>query len=620
MIGIKLDGEEEFLETKPDTSISIRLENPIFGDAEKLSPGSYSFPFDLPGGEQSPGNAQKLKNPDIIENNEAYQLQEATLFFEGVPFKKGNIRSSVSKKPNISSYFTFGLNSIHPSFKKARMQDVMNESLFISNTSITKHVFVKKNTGASVALTVNDLTFTDDDIAGIGFLINDYFSNNIGVDEDVWLPYSQLISTGNTPLGMTPLYIQIRMARRITSGGLPIIQYSTDPHINLSVNGDKSEFTIEGYIEDYYDDFDTWLSQYVGGNYPDEKIRFPVTFNASPHDDNLKENEIINAFNSSGIIKNDPNWGLINASSFQPKNYNSIQPYVLLKYVLSKIASAFSFEWEGDFYDDSEVENILIDNSVLLDLPMKFVGEKSFLFWRRNFNLNELVPDISVVDFLKMLQNRYNLAVYYNEATNRVRISKRENIIKSAMFDDITFMSSPVQAIEDGRIEGLLLVVPAEDSDLFSLEETLAIGENSEEELEITCGRIHQTGATIIENNLIQGPRVSRKSGTKFGLRVFHYAGLIDAGSFSYAVATISGPGFNEILPGLYGTFYKYWLRSSLNRRIIKINVGYKLRHLLLYDWELKRRFDRSNFIVKSISVKMTNRRLSISDVELYTS
>ena len=141
MIGIQLDGDREFLDLYPDTSIRLRLENPLLSGAEKLSPGSFSLPFDLPTGDDSPRNSSKLKNPNVIENNESFVLQKANLFFDGVPFKRGNLKAQIGTDKNASSYFTFGLNTISPGFKNAKLRDVVNEEIAISTRPIIKRMF-----------------------------------------------------------------------------------------------------------------------------------------------------------------------------------------------------------------------------------------------------------------------------------------------------------------------------------------------------------------------------------------------------------------------------------------------------------------------------------------------
>jgi hypothetical protein len=134
MIGIQLEGDNEFLKTNRDTSISMRLENPIFFTADKISPGSYSLPFDLPN-----ENFEKLKNPQVIENSEDFIVERAALFFDGQPLKRGNINASTITD-KISTFFTFGLSTISDEFKTAKLRDVVSDIITISSAPVVRKV------------------------------------------------------------------------------------------------------------------------------------------------------------------------------------------------------------------------------------------------------------------------------------------------------------------------------------------------------------------------------------------------------------------------------------------------------------------------------------------------
>lgn len=617
MIGIKLEGQTEFLETMPDTSIDMTLENPLLGEDDNfLSPGSYSWPFRIPAGDKSPKNAAKLKNPDVIENNAGYQLQNAQLFYGGIPFKKGTLKGKSGSKDKISAHFSFGLNSLSPGLKNARLRDILNDTIVISNAPINKQIYIKRLNANVTGFTLNGILYTDDSTSGLGVLIQNYFNANMVVDGNIWLPWSDLITSGSTPGGMTASYLQIRMARKVTDivTGLPILQYSIDPLIELNVKIEanvRADFALEvGDLTSYYAPFKT---------FSDARLKFPVMFNADLHDAIVsKETEIINGVNTSGLVVNDPNYGF-----YRIRNLNSLQPFILLKHVLDTIALEFGFEYDGDFYTEPDLATMLIDNSQTLDFPMDLVGDTKFIFWRRTFNLNELLPDLTVVQFFKALKSRYNLGIYVNESTGKVRLKKREAIALSIDYEDVTTKSSPVDGDEDLRVTGIKLFSPKEDSDKFSEDESTTIGTDPQKTYEIECGRLFRTNSVIFFAARVEGPYTSRRNGTKFGMRVFHYKGLVNNGTYSYPAAAINGAQINETLTdflnNLYMKFWRYWLDFERNRRLVKVNVDYPFRLLRYYDFEQKRRFDRMNYIVRSVRFRITNARVSISEMHLYS-
>lgn len=617
VIGVQLEGDTDFLDTQDDTSIEVVINNPLLGDAEVLSPGSYSLPMNLPGGKDSPKNAAKLKHPDVIENNAAYQIQKATLFLKDTPFKKGTLKaSSTDDAAVISANFLFGLSSLNPGLKDARLRDVMNENVVIDATGFTKLIYVKKITAGDWSVTVNGKSYTGATAAALTSAIN--ADHSAAEDKGIYVANATLENVAPNWLGLAAPYVIIKATKFYTffNVGLGITthlsQDSTDILVPLSASVDPAEaanYRIQSFdMSGYYAGFTTFLANYISGAFPSNKYRFPVMFNPTLYasDGNVtKQNEIINGVYAGGLVLND---------CVDLKNKNTLQPFVLLKYVLDKIASTFGFTWEGDFYTDAALPGILIDNAHTLDVPLDYIGDNKYVFWKQSFNVNDLVPDMTVIDFLKGIASRYNLAIYPHEHTNNVRIKYRENVALAKEYFDLTEFVSPVPANEDHRITGFNMVVEKDESDLFSVTETLAIG-TPQQTLPITCGRLHQTNSSSIYDGVISGPRVSRKNNdTGFRLRVFHFLGMVDNGVFSYQAADLHGPGFYEALDdfilnqGIYSRCYKYWLLFKKNWRLITLKAMMPLRLLREFDYEKKLRFDRSNYLLNQMKLKVTNK------------
>lgn len=627
MIGIKIEGQD-FLELPPEVSLTVRLENPILGGPDKLSPGSYSYPLDIPAGDRSPSNAAKIKNPDVVENNDAYSVQSAELFFQGMPFKKGNLKTTTSTKDSASSYFTFGLNSVSADFKTAKLRSVLNETITIASSDIVKRVYVKKTTSTDFKIKLNDTEYTFANSSG-GILMGnslttyDAFIKTLDKPSE-WWPVIQP-GVGPTPGGMTGVFFAVRLCQYYTvSPGETELRECTDPLIEMHVELSEGEFPGEHQVEsdlgNYYDEFESFMSTYLTDPYPNDMVRFPVVFNANLYGgDAVKTGEGCNLFTFGGFLRNNPNWGYENAAQFQVQNNNSVHPFLLLKYVLDRIGNAFGFTWFGDFYDHPEVAKILLWNTAPLDLPQNYIGTSKFVFWKRSFTLSDLIEDITVVEFLKRLQSRYNLCVYIDELTQKGKLSFRESIARSLAYEDLTAISSPIKSFETARVEGYQIKVDADSTDAFSVSEQLTMGASAETTVDVSCGRLFREGNTILFSRLVSGPRVSQKMNEKGMLRVFHYAGLVDNVEYTYASALISGPGIPESLNDLHEAFHQIWLEFEKNRIVIKIDTTYPLRSLLNYDFELKRRYDRTKYIVKSIEVRMKNGGLEASQLELYS-
>lgn len=607
MIGIKPEDIDEFLDTSDDTSIEVTLENPICAGPEQLSPGSYSLPFGLPGGDDSPKNSAALNHPDVIENATPYTVKNSSLFMDGVLFKKGKLKTEGIDN-SIKSYFLFGLIALGDDIKTIGLRQIFDEA-FVTGATLTKKIYAKYLNLGIRKVIANGKEYSAVTWPLIVNAINADGASTAGTEK--FVPYAEFVDVGgpDTPLGVVAPYIIVKLVKY--TDPITVVD-CTDVTQELSVLiDDNTQYYMESDIySDYYNAFETFMEPYITGDYPSDAIRFPCIFNAGLYADDIKETELINGVGTGGFILNDPN--------ISGKNRNSIQPFLRLKYVLEKIADYFDVDCEGDFLEWLVTHDRVIDNSYALDLVQKYMGVNNelankFAFWRTEFNIKDLLPDTKLVDFLKGICDFYNVACYINESNGKLRFQFREPIAKSIEYDDITMICSRVRKIANERIEGYQLTIAKEANDLFSLEETFVNG-NGELDIPISCGRLQQTLLFSQDTGIITGPRLKRMQDAKFSLRVFNYDGIADSGSFDYPKASTE-----DTLQDIHDSFHKYWLLYRKNKLVIGLGVQWELRQLLRFNWELKRRFDRSNFLVKSIKVKLTHRGVMVSEVELIT-
>jgi hypothetical protein len=322
---------------------------------------------------------------------------------------------------------------------------------------------------------------------------------------------------------------------------------------------------------------------------------------------------------------------------FYPLNLNGIHPFIMMKFVFDKIAQYFDFEWEGDFYESIAFEKMLVWNPNNLDHYQEFLGTQPFQFWKRSFNLKDLVPDMSVREFLKAVQSRYNLGIYTNEKTGKIKIVKREPIAKDRTYTDITNLSGRIGPFDDLSVSGFKLSSKIEKDDKKAIEDFYVVGDG-EIDLESELSGISNTFS--ISNaqrpyitGTVTGPWVTQSQDSDFEFRVFYYDGAFFNGSLFYPKASIhhwlnpdntsldyyeTFAGDNGAL-GLYEKFWKRWLLYEQRRKVVPLEINYMLGELKHFDWELKRRFDRNNYLVKSLEFTLTNTGLSTCKAELYT-
>lgn len=612
MIGLKISGQQA--EVNPDTRIDIKLVNPLFNE-EALSPGSYTLPFELPGGDVSPSNAEIFKNLDVIENQEKFAKQEAKLFFDGVHYKSGKIRAKTISSKAFSTSFTFGLTAISDDIKTKKLRELLDEEIVIDDSNISKKIYLKSFTTKPFPIIINGENYDEETLEDLATAIN--------ANENEPTVTATVIDVGVSSGGFDAPYLILE------SSASP-----NDPNAELGVELDgsnvDSSVTETGYrwavhiemggtngMEEYYAPFWDFLEGYFTGAYPDDKLRFPAVFNSEGSGRPFIYNGLQVEGASVKLIENIP----CSTYRFGPSNGNSIHPFVRMAYVLDTIAEYFNFEWEGDFINSADTAQMLIWNPNSLDLPMVFVGTKPFNFWSRSFNVKDLVPDISVYDFLRALAKRYNLGIYRNEANGKLKILYREQIAKSTTFVDITTMCGPLTTFDDHTVTGIKLTAQKETEDLIAVDDTFTVGE-AETKYDTALSTLTQTSNYSRDGGVVSAPRANQERRDKFEFRVFYYKGLVDNGVFEYPNAGINAISYTDKFTGedgLYENFWKRWLMYEMKRKSVPVEIDFGLGELKSLDWEVKRRFAGNNYLIHSLDFSIENARISVCKAVLYT-
>lgn len=618
MIAIQIG--DEYLDLPPNQRINVQLNNPLFNE-DNLSPGSFSYTFDVPVGDASPKNERLLQNPSKAEAVGKKKKFDAKLLFDDVVIQTGKLVRRGGKNNRATCNFTFGaITKLTEEFRNKKLREVMDETITIDSSSIPKKIYIKPGTaGASpYSILVNDRRYENATLAGL--------ATDITNDTSEPRATATLITVGATPLGMVQPFIEITPTTNPNDPLSPLSVKPTEPNGN-------GTFGYIWYVEAF--DFSTYntaftdfLSDYWTATPANDKVRFPFFFNDNLHGEvfspiyaaagiGMKLTNFINAHNGAGLVLNNAHTG----TPFRVENKNSLQPFVLLEYVLDQIASHFGFTWGGNW--KSTMTQALIDNSTPLDVPMDFIGDRKFIFWRRSFNINELVPDWTVLDFMKALQSRYNLSVVLNERTQVIEVNKREPVARSYAYKDISAQAGIVTADEDLSVDGMTYNTDIDKTDGYALPDDYVFG-NGEGKMKVMCSGLpgdSSVGTVDFEVGTINGPLISRKANEKFGLRLFYYNGWVSNGTFSYARAS-TNTTWNETLAGVNGivaNFFEYWMRQACTRQSYDLEVFVTLQDLRGLDWQQKLRYDRSLYLYKSINIELGPGKNMKAEATLYS-
>lgn len=615
MIAIEVNGE--FLELPANVRIAFRLQNPLLGDDVVLSPGSGTYTFDLPGEDDSPHNARVLGNPDVLENpNGLRKFNNAQLYIDNIRFRKGQLIVRDATPGKITVNFNWGITQLSDEIRTRKLRDLLDETITISTAAVNKKIYLKPDTAvAPYRISVNGRQYEGASLISL--------ASAISTDTTEPRATATVINTGTTPLGMTAPFVEIIPFTNPTDPLSPLHVDTSEDNGNATVG---FRWRAEAFDPTAYRaQINGWFAAFATATPPNNKIKMPVVYNNNPYGETVttfldivyggtKENIQVNAHASGGILHNDANYGVSVNVPFLVRNVNSLQPFIRVKYVLDQIANWLGVGLEGDWLD-ADVENMLLDNSYALDVPMDFLGKKKFVFWRRSFNLRELVPDITAIDFLKALASRYNLGIYRSEKTGNIRLMKREAVALKLATVDITARAGRIQKRADERLAGIRLQAKREEKDLFATDDSYTVGD---------AEQTINTAISGIERVFVftSFPLISRPFNEKFELRIFYYTGIQDVGGIFSQTASINAANYDEKFSGTNGLYekrWKYWLHYRLRRRAIKMPIEFFLREMNRFDFESPVLLDRKTFLVSEIDGEVTHQGLGISDVELYT-
>lgn len=589
MIELKIDGE--FVDLAPNAKVNVRINNPFFTD-DDIIPGDYSLPFDLASPEMSGKNSAIFGNNDAPESTDSFKRKPAELFYDGVLFKKGEvINREVGDRMQVN--MRFGMATIAEGFKALKLRDLMDEPIVIDASSVTKKVHIKPggrfNFTGDNPIKINGRDYDGTTLANLVAAIN----------ADITTPRASatLVSSGTTPGGLAAPYITITS---LASAG--------DPHVDLSVqekvpNRDTSDswiWQVEAEMSGYYAGFDSFFSSYKGAAPATNKFRIPAGYNDFYFRDGSGERILTNQLQSGSFLQNLPTDDSPNASfQFLCFNRNNLQPLVMLRYVFEKAAAYLGIGFEGDWVGEALYNSLLIHNTAPLGFLKPFVGEKPFLFWKRDFNIKDLVPDITFVDLLKALQSRYNLKISYNENTNKISIKKRETIARSTKKIDVSPMAGVASFVEDDSLTGLRLEVDKIDDKSFSLD-YYNVG-TPEKTWKVKCGEVGG-GVRYTYND---------SDDTKFPLRLIRYGGLV-TGFNIYPVTNAPGTTNNENLSTLYENEWKRFVQQRIDRKVIEVPLYWGMAELSTLDMDVKYRYDRNDYFIAWLDVELTMTKINI--------
>lgn len=638
MNGIDIAGE--FLDTAQDTAVELVLKNPIFADGNVI-PGSYSLPFKVPAGNRSEKNSRILKHPDVIESTETQPvIDNVKYWYDGILLKKGKLElGEASEKDSASVSFLFGMAMLAEDFKTAKIRDICNESVVMASGSYTKRIDIICRTnifpGDTFKITVNGREYS----ATTNLLL----ANAINADT-------------TEPRAKATYQASSHPSFPIDSGAYFQLEPYTDADkiaTPLTVENDATDIfhkvaidTLD--LENAYNlPVENWLNTNFYLSTPlDSRMVFPMIRNRELYENKAMKSRggfagydlhLVNAVYSGDGYKLNrvSDFDEVGNPRFRPFNRTSISPMIRLQWVLEKISDHFGIDYEGDFLTDPDLARAFFYHSNTLDERIAFLGSYDWIATKRSFNTNDFLPDWTAVDLLKNIGIRFNLAIYYNELSGRIRLQKRDPIIMATNYEEISPLASPAKPPRYNDYTAIRLEAAQDKDDKLSVNDFYETGEAGKLIRTMISGMPAQSSFTLLEgtglinnnpagSSMVDIPVSERRDSTDIPGVLAFYEWKESTGSveYNYPSANIhleDGDFRFDGPSGLAEARWKNWLRFLLKRKLVSINCTFDLPHINRIDWEQKRRFDRLNYLYESVKVKLTNRRIESAEVEIWT-
>jgi len=568
-----------------DPSVDLQRQSPLF-QFEGFNQEDYTLPIRFP---NTPKNKRIFDFPHIVENASRLRPKwDAVLYYNGVPRLKGEIRAkSPINKDIITANFVAGLSLIGADVKERKLSEIIDETINIHDQTIYKSMEVIFRVSGTYKIKIN----------------------GNGYDETV---FSSLITAINTD----PL------ANYTASGSSDILLVTMDDpgeFIPFSIEAaDESNAGILGgslrplWLTDYQDAYKDFVTDHLGASRLDKKVRIAtygnrVGFGAA--EKSAKAWPIVNYIADSDLIVNDYQDGA-SVDGKEIDNQTSFAPMLTVRALLEAIETYYGITINFFALNEDDV----LFSPWTLDVPTKFFNGQSLILWERNFNLNQLVPDITVNDFLKALQVGFNAFITFDPDLKILTISHRQPSITARPYEDITLKVSEPSDIQLAVQKGLRFALQDDgrdkvtDLDLSTSDFLVDEGERTIQAGFGTYGmRLHTDKSDWPQDAALLTIWVEIGADVKFPLRFARYIDstepYLDARPFLWEATG--------------GLIESYWSDSiSFENNPVTIQNTWLMPRNDVFDtrWGQRWRIDRNDYLLRNFSVGMKNNGVSAAD------
>lgn len=578
---------DEFLDMPSDPSVQWQRTSPFF-QFEGFNREDFTFPIAFP---NTPKNKRIFDFPHIVENASRLRPKwTATLWYNGVPRVKGEIRAkSPINERVITANFVAGLSLIGDDVKERKLSEIIDETETIHTLTVIKSVDIRHFSG-DFAIRINGTEYSGTDLSDLASVINADTGNGVAASANV--PASVLTITSDTAGEFVPLHIQT-------------------PSNSVWLN---SALALRPtWLTTYRNEYITYLSGFIGSARLTKKIRYGTFANLDGYQNAekpLKAWPVVNYWSGGDFVPNDFS-NLDDNFNLGPINNTSLAPMLTLKAMLEFIETYYSMTIQFFALNDDDV----LFHNWTIDRPTKIWNDQSLIFFERSFNLNQLVPDITVNELIKALQAGFNAEATFDPDTRVLTIAHRQPSITARTYQDITTSCSIPQDIQLAEQKGVrfaLLEFSEDKSENLTLSPSDYLVDEGERTIRAGFGapgmRNHTGLGDYPQNAALTTAMINQPQNAKFGLRFARY---IDDANTPYID---SRPFLWEGEDGLILTYWEDSIQIENNPVTIKNTWLMPRNQVFATEWGKIWRIDRNDYLLKEFSVQLRTNEVSAAD------
>lgn len=609
MIELRLIQSGRTLDLAPNTTISLELHNPLFGDT--VFPGAFSYSFSLAGSMTSSRNAQALGFPDRLDVEIVGQpVYEVELRLQGIPWQRGTLAILSASPTRYKAKFLGEISLLSERFAETKLGDLGHELIPLSTNVLgeldggqylTNITYQPGNDPAP-----SDINRAKNNSQGNKFikyridsLPNEDLQVIVNGEEYIYaytaqpnyqqlFALSELVTSSSQAVEAVSYYYENPQDRNDQHYVFYVYTTSAEYEEPLEVSFPNLDMIVEKrWEEDYTGLISTELSQYAGNSIPEDEFVLPTFYNPDLLGEDRNVIGLHNAYNDAGDEI------LLHHGEFKPENVFGIVPMFSLEYVLKRIEASSGVRIAGSWRQDPDVQKLIFFNEHALNV----YAEDGTPALAEAIDPAYHLPDWTINELLIQLARLFCLGFDYQPEDSTLELFPLQDVLELTP-QDATVRAAPTYqkefearqgaafAFENGEGNGLdSLTIGAGKETKRMKVSTVKTGFRSQ--YTATYGYAYFLPVSSGEGKL--GDDASKESTA----RLLFYHGKETLPFQTYPYASSSHTGYSSELSrfsllwtgqnNLYDAWWKRWYEFEASRHSVPRTLHWTLRDLLTY-------------------------------------